>query len=67
MTPDAEPELTRETAFHPRFSALTRNYTEYRGYWLPQRFNNDGADRGILGLPRARGGDGPVAACANSR
>lgn len=43
MTPDAEPELTRETAFHPRFSALTRNFTEYRGYWLPARFNNDGA------------------------
>jgi aminomethyltransferase len=42
MTPDAEPELTRETAFHPRFSALTRNYTEYRGYWLPNRFSNDG-------------------------
>jgi len=42
MTPDADPQMTRETAFHPRFSALTRNYTEYRGYWLPQRFNNDG-------------------------
>jgi aminomethyltransferase len=42
MTPDAEPELTRETAFHPRFSALTRNYTQYRGYWLPTRFSNDG-------------------------
>ena len=42
MTPDAEPELTRETAFHPRFSALTRNFTEYRGYWLPTRFSNDG-------------------------
>jgi glycine cleavage system T protein (aminomethyltransferase) len=42
MTPDAEPQMTRETAFHPRFSALTRNYTEYRGFWLPQRFNNDG-------------------------
>ena len=41
MTPDAEPQLTRETAFHPRFSALTRNYTEYRGYWLP-KFSNDG-------------------------
>ncbi|HXG79775.1 MAG TPA: DUF1989 domain-containing protein, partial [Methyloceanibacter sp.] len=27
MTPDAEPQLTRETAFHPRFSQLTRNYT----------------------------------------
>jgi aminomethyltransferase len=42
MTPDADPKLTRETAFHPRFSALTRNYAEYRGYWLPSRFNNDG-------------------------
>ena len=42
MTPDAEPELTRETAFHPRFSALTRNYAEYRGYWLPTRFSKDG-------------------------
>ena len=42
MTPDADPKLTRETAFHPRFSARTRNYTEYRGFWLPQRFNNDG-------------------------
>jgi aminomethyltransferase len=42
MTPDAEPELTKETAFHPRLSAMTRNYAEYRGYWLPNRFNNDG-------------------------
>jgi aminomethyltransferase len=42
MTPDAEAELTRETAFHPRFSRLTRNFTNYRGYWLPQRFNNEG-------------------------
>jgi aminomethyltransferase len=42
MTPDAEPQLTRETAFHPRFSALTRSYTEYRGYWLPTRFSNEG-------------------------
>jgi aminomethyltransferase len=42
MTPDAEPELTRETAFHPRLSALTRNYTEYRGYWLPTHFSSEG-------------------------
>jgi aminomethyltransferase len=42
MTPDADAQLTRETAFHPRFSALTRNHAEYRGYWLPTRFNNDG-------------------------
>ncbi len=43
MTPDADAQLTRETAFHPRFAALTRNFAEYRGYWLPSRFNNDGA------------------------
>lgn len=42
MTPDADPELTRETAFHPRFSALTRDYAEYRGYWLPNRFAGEG-------------------------
>jgi len=42
MTPDADVQLTRETAFHPRFSALTRNFTEYRGFWLANRFNNDG-------------------------
>jgi aminomethyltransferase len=42
-TPDADPQMTRETAFHPRFSTLTRNHTEYRGYWLPARFNNANA------------------------
>ena len=43
MTPDADPELTKETAFHPRFAERTRNFTEYRGYWLPTHFNNAGA------------------------
>ncbi len=43
MTTDAEPQLTRETGFHPRTSALTRNFREYRGYWLPTSFNNHGA------------------------
>jgi aminomethyltransferase len=43
MTPDADAKLTRETAFHPRLSQMTRNYTEYRGYWLPTRFNNANA------------------------
>lgn len=42
MTPESEPQMTKETAFHPRLSALTRNFTEYRGYWLPSRFNNEG-------------------------
>jgi aminomethyltransferase len=43
VTPDSEPELTRETAFGPRWSALTRRMTEYRGYWLPAGFDNHGA------------------------
>ena len=43
VTPDAEPVLTRETAFHPRISALTKRLTEYRGYWLPTSFNGHGA------------------------
>ncbi|MFZ5789160.1 MAG: DUF1989 domain-containing protein [Pseudomonadota bacterium] len=43
MSADSEPRLTRETAFHPRTSALTRNFVEYRGFWLPARYNNHGA------------------------
>jgi aminomethyltransferase len=43
VTPDAEPKLTRETAFQPRWSELTRRITEYRGYWLPTSFDNHGA------------------------
>ena len=41
-TPDAEPKMTKETAFHPRTSALTRDVAEYRGYWLPQTYAADG-------------------------
>jgi aminomethyltransferase len=43
VTPDSEPKLTRETGFHPRWSQLTRQVTEYRGYWLPTSFDNHGA------------------------
>jgi aminomethyltransferase len=43
VTPEAEPVLTKETGFHERWSALTRNVTEYRGYWLPTCFTNEGA------------------------
>ena len=35
--------LTKQTGFHERWSALTRNVTEYRGYWLPTCFTNEGA------------------------
>ena len=37
-TADAEPQMTKETAFHDRTSARTRKMTEYKGYWLPQEY-----------------------------
>ena len=43
MTTDADPQLTKETGFHPRTSALTRNFSEYNGYWLANTYNNHGA------------------------
>ena len=43
VTADAEPELSKETAFHPRTSQLTRSFVEYRGYWLPHCYDNEGA------------------------
>jgi aminomethyltransferase len=42
VTADAEPVLTQETAFHSRETALTKSFVEYRGYWLPHCFNNEG-------------------------
>ena len=42
LTPDAEPVLTRSTAFAPRTEKLTGRFTEYRGYWLPAEFDNFG-------------------------
>ena len=43
VTPEAEPVLTKETAFHPRTSKLTESFVDYRGYWLPQCYNTEGA------------------------
>lgn len=37
-TPDAEPKMTKETGFHDKFAAQTRNFVEYNGYWLPNCF-----------------------------
>jgi len=42
MSTDADPELTKETGFHPRTSTLTRNFTEYNGYWLANSYTNHG-------------------------
>jgi aminomethyltransferase len=43
VTPDAEPKLSRRTAFDPRTSELTSRVTEYNGYWLPTSYDNLGA------------------------
>src|SRR5690349_20119405 len=43
VTPDALPQLTRETGFHTRTSELTSRFTEYNGYWLPTSYDNLGA------------------------
>ncbi|MGI9301817.1 MAG: DUF1989 domain-containing protein [Gammaproteobacteria bacterium] len=43
MTTDADLQLTKETAFHPRTSQLTRNFSEYRGFWLANNFTKHGA------------------------
>jgi aminomethyltransferase len=43
VTPEAEPVLTKQTGFHPRTEQLTESFVEYRGYWLPHCFNNEGA------------------------
>ena len=42
MTPDSEPKMTRETAFHSSFAKHTRNFVEYRGYWLANSFAKEG-------------------------
>ena len=38
--PDSEPIMTRQTAFHDQFAALTRDFVEYKGFWLPSTFPN---------------------------
>ena len=42
MTPDAEPVMTRQTAFHDSFAKQTRNFIEYKGYWLANAFAKAG-------------------------
>ncbi|TGV96237.1 DUF1989 domain-containing protein, partial [Mesorhizobium sp. M2E.F.Ca.ET.154.01.1.1] len=41
-TPDSEPKKTKETGFHDRLSKLTRNFVEYRGYWLANSYAEAG-------------------------
>lgn len=40
--PDAEVEMTKETGFHPRTSALTRDFVEYNGFWIANSYPNHG-------------------------
>jgi len=42
MKTDAEPKLTQETGFHKKTSELTRNFVEYKGFWLANNFTNSG-------------------------
>jgi len=38
MTPQATPEMTRQTGFHSRTAALARRMIEYKGFWLPESY-----------------------------
>ena len=40
---EADVEMTKETGFHSRSSALTRNFVEYNGYWLANSYRDHGA------------------------
>lgn len=41
-TPDAEPELTRESGFHAATAQLTRHFVDYRGWWTAMRYDGWG-------------------------
>lgn len=43
LVPEELPRMTRQTAFHSRTSQLTKQFAEYRGYWLPTEFEGWGA------------------------
>ena len=40
--PEDEMKLTEETGFHEETSKLTRNFIEYKCYWLASHYNNFG-------------------------
>jgi aminomethyltransferase len=42
MTPDAAPELTRQSGFDPRTGALTRSFVDYKGFWTPTQYSANG-------------------------
>ncbi|MGK2855165.1 MAG: DUF1989 domain-containing protein, partial [Microbacteriaceae bacterium] len=42
LTPDSEPVLTKATGFATRTGSLTKQFSEYQGYWLPGSFDGYG-------------------------
>jgi len=48
-TADADPILTRESAFHSRTRALTGSFTDYRNWWLPLRYDGYSVTEEYLG------------------
>jgi aminomethyltransferase len=42
MSPDSPLQLTQETGFHARTSALTRSFAEYKGFFVPTCFSKNG-------------------------
>lgn len=48
-TADADPILTRESAFYSRTRALTGSFTDYRNWWLPLRYDGYGVTEEYLG------------------
>lgn len=40
--PEELPRMTKTTGFHRRTSALTNQFTEYRGYWVAAEYNGWG-------------------------
>jgi aminomethyltransferase len=41
-TPNSEPKMTKKTGFHDSFAKHTRNFIEYKGYWLANSFAKAG-------------------------
>ncbi|PHR54752.1 MAG: aminomethyltransferase [Robiginitomaculum sp.] len=41
-TRDSEPKMTKQTGFHDSFAKHTRNFVEYKGYWLANCFAKAG-------------------------
>ena len=52
-TPESEPKMTKETAFHAPISAKTRNLVEYKGYWLANHYSSNGAIEEYLACRQA--------------